>query len=84
LTWPVSVFYGWIVVAVAFLTMGVGVTVTRGFSLLFPPILDELGWAFEKPCSLRHVPQVRYYLPEEEVGYGQGRYAQSLAGNGSA
>jgi MFS family permease len=46
LTWPVSVFYGWIVVAVAFFTMGIGVTVTRAFSLLFPPILHEFGWAF--------------------------------------
>jgi hypothetical protein len=42
----VPVFYGWIVVAVAFLTMGIGVTVTRAFSLLFPPIPDEFGWAF--------------------------------------
>src|SRR6187397_553083 len=39
-------FYGWIVVAVAFVTMGIGVTVTRAFSLLFPPILEEFGWAF--------------------------------------
>jgi hypothetical protein len=46
LTWPAPVFYGWIVVAVAVLTMGIGVTVTRAFSLLLPPILDEFGWAF--------------------------------------
>ena len=42
--WPI--FYGWIVVAVAFVTMGIGVTVTRAFSLLFPPIREEFGWAF--------------------------------------
>ncbi len=37
-------FYGWVVVAVAFVTMAVGVNVRTAFSLLFPPILDEFGW----------------------------------------
>src|SRR5262245_13076530 len=37
-------FYGWVVVAVAFVTMGIGVNVRTAFSLLFPPILDEFGW----------------------------------------
>jgi MFS family permease len=38
------VFYGWVIVAVAFVTMGVGVNARTAFSLLFPPILDEFGW----------------------------------------
>ncbi|MFQ5947065.1 MAG: MFS transporter [Anaerolineae bacterium] len=38
------VFYGWVVVAVAFVTMGIGVNSRTAFSLLFPPILDEFGW----------------------------------------
>ncbi|MGH7278922.1 MAG: MFS transporter [Candidatus Rokuibacteriota bacterium] len=37
-------FYGWVVVAVAFVTMAVGVNARTAFSLLFPPILDEFGW----------------------------------------
>jgi MFS family permease len=37
-------FYGWAVVAVAFVTMGLGVNSRTAFSLLFPPILDEFGW----------------------------------------
>ncbi len=37
-------FYGWVVVAVAFITMAIGVNARTGFSLLFPPILDEFGW----------------------------------------
>jgi MFS family permease len=37
-------FYGWVVVAVVFITMGVGVNARTAFSLLFPPILDEFGW----------------------------------------
>ncbi|HEU4368994.1 MAG TPA: MFS transporter [Methylomirabilota bacterium] len=37
-------FYGWVVVAVAFVTMAIGVNARTAFSLLFPPILDEFGW----------------------------------------
>jgi len=38
------IFYGWIIVAAAFVTMGVGVNARTAFSLLFPPILGEFGW----------------------------------------
>ncbi|MGH7414825.1 MAG: MFS transporter [Candidatus Rokuibacteriota bacterium] len=37
-------FYGWIIVAVVFITMGVGVNARTAFSLLFPPIIGEFGW----------------------------------------
>ncbi len=37
-------FYGWIIVAVTFVTMGIGVNARTAFSLLFPPILSEFGW----------------------------------------
>jgi MFS family permease len=37
-------FYGWVIVAVAFVTTGLGVNARTAFSLLFPPILDEFGW----------------------------------------
>ena len=37
-------FYGWAIVAVAFVTMGVAVNARTAFSLLFPPILAEFGW----------------------------------------
>jgi len=37
-------YYGWVVIAVAFVTMAIAVSVRTSFSLLFPPILDEFGW----------------------------------------
>lgn len=37
-------FYGWLIVAVVFVTMGIAVNARTAFSLLFPPILDEFGW----------------------------------------
>lgn len=38
------VFYGWVIIAVTFLTMGIGVNARTSFSLFFPPIIDEFGW----------------------------------------
>jgi MFS family permease len=38
-------FYGWFMVAIAFVTLGVGVNARTAFSLFFPPILDEFGWS---------------------------------------
>ena len=38
------IFYGWIIVAAAFVTMGIGVNARTAFSLLLPPIIDEFGW----------------------------------------
>jgi MFS family permease len=38
------IYYGWIIVAAVFVTMGVGVNARTAFSLLFPPILAEFGW----------------------------------------
>jgi MFS family permease len=40
----VPFFYGWVVVAVAFVTMALGVNTRTAFSLLFPPIVEEFGW----------------------------------------
>ena len=37
-------FYGWVVVAVAFVTLGIAANARTAFSLLFPPLLDEFGW----------------------------------------
>jgi MFS family permease len=37
-------FYGWVLVAVGFLTMAVGVNARTAFSLLFPPILHNFRW----------------------------------------
>ena len=37
-------FYGWLLVAIGFITMALGVNTRTAFSLLFPAILDEFGW----------------------------------------
>ena len=37
-------FYGWVIVAVTFVTMAIGVNARTSFSLFFPPIINEFGW----------------------------------------
>ena len=37
-------YYGWVIVAVAFVTMAISVNSRSVFSLLFPPLIAELGW----------------------------------------
>ena len=37
-------YYGWVIVAVTFVTMAIGVNARTSFSLFFPPILSEFGW----------------------------------------
>jgi MFS family permease len=37
-------FYGWMIVAVVFVTMAIGVNARTAFSLFFPPIIGEFGW----------------------------------------
>ena len=53
-------FYGWVVVAVTFVTMAIGVNARTSFSLFYPPILSEFGWdrgvtagAFSFPMAIR-------------------------------
>src|SRR6195256_2223381 len=37
-------FYGWVIVAVTFVTMAIGVNARTAFSLVFAPIITEFGW----------------------------------------
>ena len=37
-------YYGWVIVAVTFVSMGIGVNARTSFSLLFSPIIDEFQW----------------------------------------
>src|SRR5712664_2262769 len=41
---PLPFFYGWMIVAVTFVTMAIGVNARTAFSLFFPPIIGEFGW----------------------------------------
>ncbi|MEQ1649752.1 MAG: MFS transporter, partial [Hyphomicrobiaceae bacterium] len=38
------IYYGWVIVGIAFVTMAVSVTARTAFSLLLPPLISEFGW----------------------------------------
>src|SRR3979411_2972773 len=37
-------FYGWVIVAVTFVTMAIGVNARTAYSLVFAPVITEFGW----------------------------------------
>ncbi len=39
------IFYGWWVIAIAFVTMGLSIAARTSFSLLYPEILEEFSWS---------------------------------------
>src|SRR5471030_1227937 len=44
--WPsrLPFYYGWLIIAAAFVTMAIAVTARTAFLLLLPPLIDEFGW----------------------------------------
>src|ERR1700761_9413660 len=43
-SWRLPFYYGWVLIAAAFVTMAIAVTARTAFSLLLPPLIDEFGW----------------------------------------
>jgi len=39
------IFYGWVIVAVAFIMMAVGYALRNTFSVFYPTLVEEFGWA---------------------------------------
>ena len=37
-------FFGWVIIAVAFVTVALGATARTAFSLMFPPMISEFSW----------------------------------------
>lgn len=37
-------YYGWVIIAVAFVTMAISVTARTAYSLFLPPLIEEFGW----------------------------------------
>lgn len=67
-------YYGWVVVAVAFVTMGIGVSIRTAFSLLFPPILAEFGWSRGETAAAFSLGFLVSALISPTLGYTMDRY----------
>ena len=71
-------YYGWVIVSVAFVTIGVGVSVRTAFSLLFPPILDEFGWPRAETAAIFSVGFVTSMLFAPFLGVAMNRFGSGL------
>ncbi len=71
-------FYGWIVVAVAFVTMAIGVNTRPVFSLLFPPILAEFQWDRGVTAAAFSIGFVSSALYAPLIGYCMDRFGPRL------
>jgi MFS family permease len=71
-------YYGWIVVAVAFVTMGVGVNARSAFSLLFPPILEEFQWSRGETAGSFAIGFLASAVMAPFIGMGIDRYGPRL------
>ena len=71
-------YYGWIVVAVAFVTLGVGVSVRTAFSLLYPPILDEFGWLRAETAAIFSVGFATSMLITPFIGVAINRFGPGV------
>ena len=72
-------FYGWVVIAVAFVTMGIGVNARTAFSLLYPPILDEFGWGYGGTAAIFSIGFIVSTLATPIVGILMGRFGPRIA-----
>lgn len=71
-------YYGWVVVAVAFVTMGIGVNTRTAFSLLFPEILKEFGWPRAQTAGIFSAGFVSTALYSPLVGVTMDRFGPRI------
>jgi MFS family permease len=73
------IFYGWVIIAVAFVTLGIGVNARTSFSLLYPPILNEFGWSRSDTASIFSIGFIVSMLATPFVGLMMGRFGPRIA-----
>ncbi len=71
-------YYGWIVVAVALVTLGMGYTARAIFSLLYTPILDEFGWDRGLTAAIFSVGFVSAIVYAPLIGFSIERFGPQI------
>ena len=72
------VFYGWVVVAIAFVTMAVAINARTSFSLLYPEILAEFGWSRAVTAGAYSTGFVASVLMLPVVGFAMERFGPRI------
>ncbi|MCP4578808.1 MAG: MFS transporter [Deltaproteobacteria bacterium] len=72
------IFYGWIVVAVAFVTLGVTLGIWYSYSVFFLAIAEEFAWSKAQASSVFSVFIISQALMGVAVGYLQDRFGPRM------
>jgi len=71
-------YYGWIVVAVGFITLGVALGVWYSFSVFFLAIIKEFGWSRASTSSIFSIFLISHALMGPLTGYLQDRFGARI------
>jgi len=73
-----AIFYGWVVIAVGFITLSVAFGVWYSYSVFFLSIVDEFGWNRASASSIFSIFLICHALTGLLAGYLQDRYGPRI------
>ena len=63
-----SIFYGWIILFIAFITLVLGYAIRNSFSVFYPAIVDEFDWGRANTALMFSITMVVYGLAAPAAG----------------
>lgn len=72
------IFYGWLILAVAFITMVLGFAIRNTFSVFYPAIVEEFGWGRGDTALIFSITVITYGLMAPVAGKLVDRFGPRL------
>jgi MFS family permease len=73
-----TIFYGWVVIVVGFITLTVAFGIWYSYSVFFLAIVDEFGWSIASASSIFSIFLICHALTGLLAGYLQDRYGPRI------
>jgi MFS family permease len=71
-------FYGWVILAVAFITTALGYAVTNTFAVFYPTLVNEFGWSRGNTAVIYSINFIVYGLTAPFAGHLLDRYGPKI------
>lgn len=65
---PSAIFYGWVILAVAFINIALGYTIRNSFAVFYPTIVEEFGWPRGDTAIMFSIAVITYGLMAPVAG----------------
>ena len=65
---PSDIFYGWVILAVAFISIALGYTIRNSFAVFYPTIVEEFGWPRGDTAIMFSIAVITYGLMAPVAG----------------